>query len=196
MPRQFSEKEIIDRRAARLRWYYRNRERARKKHAEWLAANKSQQETYNKTYDEKHRQERKLKAARRRQESPRKTQEISRRSHAKHRAKYRALNRAWKAANPDACVTHTTARRARKQEATGSHTTVEWRSILKAHGYRCTYCGTKQSLTVRLTRDHYIPLSKGGSNFASNIVPACRPCNGAKHARDPIEFAHSRGKLF
>lgn len=39
----------------------------------------------------------------------------------------------------------------------------------------CVYCGG-----VAHTRDHVIPLSRGGTNAPDNLVPACRPCNGEK----------------
>lgn len=28
--------------------------------------------------------------------------------------------------------------------------------------------------------DHVIPLSRGGSNSITNVVPACKPCNSGK----------------
>lgn len=31
--------------------------------------------------------------------------------------------------------------------------------------------------------DHFVPLSNGGSNHISNLVPACIPCNSMKGAR-------------
>lgn len=183
------------RRESRLRWYYKNRERAAKKHAEWIVANKEQQVAYVRAYDFEHREERKAKAALRRKTRPDKISEANRKSHAKHKVAYRQRNRAWKAANPDACVTHCNNRRARLLKAAGSHTVAEWRAILKAHGHRCAYCGLKQSLVGRLTRDHYVPLSKGGSNAASNIVPSCSPCNHRKWAKDPLHFAKEIGRL-
>mgnify|MGYP003297156508 CR=1 FL=1 len=54
--------------------------------------------------------------------------------------------------------------------------------------YRCQYCGRMQSeLKPResLTRDHVIPLSRGGTNAWTNVVAACSPCNTRKGNRAP-----------
>ncbi len=58
-------------------------------------------------------------------------------------------------------------------------------------GYRCQYCGrTSPELKLResLTRDHVIPLSRGGSNDWTNVVTACSPCNTRKANRLPAEI--------
>jgi 5-methylcytosine-specific restriction endonuclease McrA len=39
-----------------------------------------------------------------------------------------------------------------------------------------------------VTKDHQIALTKGGSEWPSNLVPACRQCNSLKNTRCPIEF--------
>lgn len=44
--------------------------------------------------------------------------------------------------------------------------------------------------------DHYVALSRGGEHTLSNLVVACATCNIQKHAKDPIYFAESFGKLF
>jgi 5-methylcytosine-specific restriction endonuclease McrA len=57
--------------------------------------------------------------------------------------------------------------------------------------YRCQYCGRSTSeLKPReaLTRDHLIPLSRGGTNDWSNVVTACGPCNTRKANRLPEEI--------
>jgi 5-methylcytosine-specific restriction endonuclease McrA len=33
-----------------------------------------------------------------------------------------------------------------------------------------------------------VPLSRGGSHTASNIVPACRSCNSSKGARSLMQY--------
>lgn len=57
-------------------------------------------------------------------------------------------------------------------------------------GYRCQYCGRHRSrLRGRefLTRDHVVPMSRGGDNSWQNVVTACSPCNNRKGNRLPEE---------
>lgn len=57
--------------------------------------------------------------------------------------------------------------------------------------YRCQYCGrTAADLRPResLTRDHLIPMSRGGTNDWTNVVTACSPCNTRKGNRMPEEI--------
>jgi 5-methylcytosine-specific restriction endonuclease McrA len=56
--------------------------------------------------------------------------------------------------------------------------------------YRCMYCGRHRAeLRHRefLTRDHVVPMSRGGDNSWSNVVTACSPCNNRKGNRLPSE---------
>ena len=56
--------------------------------------------------------------------------------------------------------------------------------------YRCQYCHRSQ-LELRprecLTRDHLVPISRGGSNEWTNVVTACSSCNTRKGSRLPDE---------
>ena len=57
--------------------------------------------------------------------------------------------------------------------------------------YRCQYCGRGQmDLRPReaLTRDHLVPLSRGGTNIWTNVVTACSPCNTRKANHLPTEI--------
>lgn len=47
----------------------------------------------------------------------------------------------------------------------------------------CAYCGGAQD-----TWDHVVPMSRGGSNDISNLVPCCTSCNRAKARRTPEEW--------
>ncbi len=57
--------------------------------------------------------------------------------------------------------------------------------------YRCQYCQRGQvELKPRecLTRDHLIPLSRGGGNDWANVVTACSSCNTRKGNHLPHEI--------
>lgn len=50
-------------------------------------------------------------------------------------------------------------------------------------GYRCQYCGRHRGqLKGRqfLTKDHVLPLSRGGGNSWENVVASCSSCNNLK----------------
>jgi 5-methylcytosine-specific restriction endonuclease McrA len=73
-------------------------------------------------------------------------------------------------------------RKARIRGAGGDGVNVdEWAEICKAHEYCCAYCGCKFE---KLTRDHVIPVSRGGPDSCTNVVPACHACNSSKKDRD------------
>jgi 5-methylcytosine-specific restriction endonuclease McrA len=57
------------------------------------------------------------------------------------------------------------------------------RALFARDGYRCQYCGDGSRLTV----DHVIPRSRGGSTAWDNMVTACAPCNLRKGDRLPTE---------
>jgi hypothetical protein len=45
--------------------------------------------------------------------------------------------------------------------------------------HQCVFCGTDERLTV----DHIIPISRGGTNEFGNLQTLCQPCNSRKGAR-------------
>lgn len=53
------------------------------------------------------------------------------------------------------------------------------RELLRRDGHHCQYCGSGKKLTI----DHVIPRSKGGTHTWDNVVTACEPCNLKKSDR-------------
>ncbi|MEK6829673.1 MAG: HNH endonuclease [Nanoarchaeota archaeon] len=83
----------------------------------------------------------------------------------------------WAKRNPDKVRKNSANRRARKRNAKGSFTEIEWKNLKKKFQYRCAICKKRKKLTV----DHKIPLSKDGTNYISNIQPLCSRCNCKKY---------------
>ncbi len=57
-------------------------------------------------------------------------------------------------------------------------------ALFSRDSYICMYCG-KEYGRASLTRDHVIPLSKGGRDVWNNVVSACFHCNSRKGGRTP-----------
>lgn len=60
------------------------------------------------------------------------------------------------------------------------------RALFERDGHLCMYCGRKFS-AKDLTRDHVVPISRGGKDVWSNVLTADRGCNHRKDARTPEE---------
>jgi len=56
---------------------------------------------------------------------------------------------------------------------------LEWQEIKQIFNHTCPACKKKEP-EIKLTIDHIIPISKNGTNIATNIQPLCRRCNSKK----------------
>jgi len=131
-------------------------------------------------YRETHRDEINVKAKERRQQDLEHYREIGRKSREKHAEERNAYQREYGKANRDKLTLYTNTRRARKLEAEGSHTDEEWQELKASYGFKCLRCGAQEP-NVKLTRDHVIPLTQGGSDSIDNVQPLCARCNSKKN---------------
>ena len=74
-----------------------------------------------------------------------------------------------------------TIRRMRVISSAGNLTPGAWLQKVVYHGWRCAYCTIPLTVDT-ITIDHRIPVSKGGTNWLSNLVPSCKMCNCLKGA--------------
>ena len=134
---------------------------------------------------------------------PEKAREAMRRWREAHREVSRERNRQYKralyardpegqkgriaayyAGHPEALRAKDHRYRARRREAEGHFTAAEWLELVRHFGDDCGYCGGPGPLQA----DHRIPLSRGGTNFIENIIPACPRCNQRKGGDTETEF--------
>jgi 5-methylcytosine-specific restriction endonuclease McrA len=59
-------------------------------------------------------------------------------------------------------------------------------ALFARDAHLCLYCGREFS-RYQLTRDHVVPLSRGGRDLWQNVVSACIACNVRKGSRTPAE---------
>jgi len=67
----------------------------------------------------------------------------------------------------------------KKRTIEGDFTLKDWEDLKKRYNYTCPMCGKKEP-EIKLEIDHIVPISKGGTNYISNIQPLCRSCNARK----------------
>lgn len=87
-----------------------------------------------------------------------------------------AMKKEYDHAHPENVRARSALYKARKKAAEGSFTDEQWLALCAEYGQRCAYCGEEKLLET----DHVVPITKGGTNWISNIVPACKNCNASK----------------
>lgn len=151
--------------------YQKNKEKIKQRINEYYAVNRDARLEYHKKY---------------REENP----EIVKERHAKwsreNKTRHLENVNSWRKNNPDKLLinrrTWHTNRRARLLNAPGNFSFENWLLKVVYYGWRCFYCKIDLAIGT-LTMDHRKPLAKGGSNWLSNLVPACKSCNSRKHAK-------------
>lgn len=83
--------------------------------------------------------------------------------------------------------------RARVNGAEGSHTGGDIKALYEKQGGHCVYCNVELGSSYHV--DHIVALSKGGSNWPSNLQLTCSDCNNRKRAMGHLVFARRSGKL-
>ena len=99
--------------------------------------------------------------------------ENSRKWYKENRERKGETQRLWRKENPEKYRAIVCRRRARTAGGGGSHTEGEWLVVCASYGNRCLCCGVGGKMTV----DHVVPLSRGGSDSIGNLQPLCMTCN-------------------
>jgi 5-methylcytosine-specific restriction endonuclease McrA len=114
-------------------------------------------------------------------------------NHDTELAKERNRQRSFRKNSPERHRALKLKRRALKVAAQGHHTAEQLKDLYRKQHGNCAICLIK--LNGKYDADHIVALSRGGSNFISNIQLLCAPCNRSKRDKDPIEYRQQRGFL-
>jgi 5-methylcytosine-specific restriction endonuclease McrA len=117
----------------------------------------------------------------------------SRKWNAEHRAHLAAYKRDFRKRFPEKARIEDRQHIARRRNAPREpYTDKDWADRLAEYDHRCAYCDKHESECGKLTMEHMRPLSRGGPDAMSNIVPACAKCNTRKGIRTLLEFCFGR----
>ena len=78
--------------------------------------------------------------------------------------------------------------KARRRGAGGSHTFEDWERVKAEFQWTCPACKRCEP-EIKLTIDHIIPITKGGTNHIHNIQPLCNNCNARKQV-SIVRYSH------
>ncbi len=164
------------------RWASANQEKVAAKVKRWKNANRDRVREHQKKY---------------RDANPDKISIKNKSYKTKHAERLKPINLAralkWAKDNPDKKRIQIQLRRSRKRGAEGTHTFEQLSELLAKQDFKCIGCDAL--LAENRTVDHIIPLSKGGSNWITNIQWLCGSCNSCKHDRTQDEFLRDKGKI-
>ncbi len=63
------------------------------------------------------------------------------------------------------------------------------KNVLNRLSSNCLYCGSSPNDSeTAFHLDHFIPVTRGGSNLESNLFPACKRCNLEKTNHHPVDY--------
>lgn len=167
-------------------YYSKNSDKLKTKTREWYAENKESASSYGKVWREKNATYVKISKAEYEKKNREKFRLAAAKWRDKNRAKVNAKSRMQAKKNPDRYRAHCRNRAALKLSAEGKHTAEQVTSIYAKQNGLCNYC--KAHLNGKYHADHIIPLTRGGTNYASNIQCLCPSCNMSKSNMMPWEY--------
>lgn len=183
-----------ERKKQQREYYQRNRQACILASQGYYFANKLERLEYHRKYDQEHKETRLLQHKEYFKNNPGKRAQYAQNYRDSHKDAYREYQREYQHSLKRQLYRNTPeyqARqlivsnryRARKSQLEATLTLEQWQAIIRAYQGRCAYCGRK---IRKLTQDHVVPVSLGGSYTPSNIIPSCLSCNSSKGNKPPV----------
>ncbi len=162
------------------KYYEENRESQLLNRRKYRIENREQIIENRKLHYQENKEEIKEERRKYRREHPEKTNASARRSYYKNIERIRAWRRTDAGIMASAHGHHN--RRVRLLKTPCTLTLLQWKKILETQGNKCAICGKRFCKSRPPTKDHIIPLSKGGGLTFENVQALCRSCNSSKCA--------------
>lgn len=171
------------------KWYHAHKEKAQAKSRKWYELNREYAIERSKEWERNHRERGRDNDRRWRKANPAKETAAGQKWYAANKEKKRESGKRWVKANPAAHLARAHRRRTRETNAGGSYTGAEWNALVEHYENKCLCCGRDD---VKLTADHVVPVSKGGTSNIDNIQPLCKSCNSRKRDKT-IDYRPNTG---
>ena len=170
--------------------YYANPEESKARSRQWGADNKERRAAYDKLKYAASREAVLERAKAWHGANPDRVAQHKRDWQERNREYAAQLKKDWREKNPELYANIKRANEAKRRARKASALVIEFsdaqlQARLAYYGHRCWICRTEKYEEL----DHVKPLSKGGAHMLSNLRPACRSCNRAKHANWPFSAA-------
>ena len=156
--------------------YARNKQSRRDSHKRWEKDNRGRVNELGREHYQRHKEERLRQIH---------EYEMQPQNKARKAARTKAREPGWVAANRAKVNAKVRRRDHHKRSAVGTYSEEQWQARLDFYGHRCYLCGCDWDALPKgeKTIEHVIPLSRGGTNWPSNLRPACLSCNSSKRDR-------------
>lgn len=118
----------------------------------------------------------------------------------RHSEKLRQYQVEWRQNNKEKFSGYMRLARQRREAAEGITTEKQWKKIVQYYcpDGRCLNCGQKfvRDITNRkLTQDHVVPISLGGTHWPDNMQPLCYACNCSKSDHSCEDYRPDKGEF-
>lgn len=168
------------------KWQKENREKRREISHRYMLKNLEKTRTASLSWYYRNREKQSKRALKWSQDNHDRKLETNRKWRADNRQKQREYHILWCENNPEKAKAKVNRRRARRVHAEGNFTSDHIKSLYDFQEGRCFHCDCDISAYYEI--DHWIPLSKGGSNWPENLRLLCQFCNRSKGDRFSWEW--------
>lgn len=117
---------------------------------------------------------------------PEKSKADGRRYYWRHRDKRLVQMREWRANNKDIVKRLAAANHARRRNAEGEFTADDVNDLYLEQMGICAYCQIELQGSYHV--DHKTPITRGGTNYPSNLQLTCADCNKSKFTKTHEEY--------